>query len=154
MKPRSDEGLLQSTRLLQCFKRWLSLKLPRYRLLIITIIIMIINRVLLPPSQAKSLEATHERGFAGLQTREGGQVGGVHSTAKEEEGDFLVVEYWVGGVMECKSQQQTSQPLKCRFLPSGNIQDCTEAIFLNRPHKDYTMRRWQPRSRSAKAEMQ
>lgn len=52
-----------------------------------------LNRVLLPPSQAKSLEATHERGFAGLQTREGGQVGGVHSTAKEEEGDFLVVEY-------------------------------------------------------------
>ena len=91
MKPRSDEGLLQSTWLLQCFKRWLSLKLPRYRLLIITIIIMIINRVLLPPSQAKSLEATHERGFAGLQTK-GGQVGGVHSTAKEEEGDFLVVE--------------------------------------------------------------
>ena len=51
------------------------------------------KRVLLPSSQqAKSLEATHERGFAGLQTREGGQVGGVHSTAKEEEGDFLVVE--------------------------------------------------------------
>ena len=107
-----------------------------------------LNRVLLPPSQAKSLEATHERGFAGLQTKGGaGGRGALHS--KRGGGGFFGG--WVGGVMECKSQQQTSQPLKCRFLPSGNIQDCTEAIF---PHKDYTMRRWQPRSRSAKAEMQ
>ena len=42
------------------------------------------KRVLLPPSsQAKSLEATHERGFAGLLSREGrGGIAGGRGAAK------------------------------------------------------------------------